>query len=102
MSTVQTSAQQPAAATADNKSRMKLRSFMRYSWNQNGPEHAAATSSSPHTDTVDRQKGMARAAAACAPCTSPRLAYIPVNPTGASTIGKDCSRPNKGVFKSTT
>ena len=49
---------------------------------------AGATSSIGHTDTVDMVNGMPLFAAALAACTSPRLAYIPVNPTGARAIGK--------------
>ncbi len=40
------------------------------------------------TETEDRVKGIPFATAARAACTSPRRAYMPVNPTGASIIGK--------------
>ncbi len=48
---------------------------------------AGATSSIGHTDTVDRVKGTPFAAAARAAWTSPRRAYMPVRPTGASATG---------------
>ena len=39
-------------------------------------------------DTVDWMNGIFRLHAARTACTSPRLAYMPVSPTGASAIGR--------------
>ncbi|CSC45430.1 Uncharacterised protein [Vibrio cholerae] len=39
------------------------------------------------------------ASAACAACTSPRRAYIPVKPTGERAIGSAIFSPNSSVSK---
>ncbi|MNL58059.1 hypothetical protein D3C87_1816650 [compost metagenome] len=64
-----------------------------------GRSMAGATSSIGHTDTVDRVKGMPLAAAALAACTSPRRAYMPVRPTGASATGIDRVSLNRRVSR---
>ena len=60
---------------------------------------AGATSSIGHTETVDRVKGTPRDVAALAACTSPRRAYMPVRPTGASMIGSRRVSSNSWVSR---
>jgi hypothetical protein len=79
---------------------MKPRSFSTYSWHQIGRADCAVTSFNGHTDTVDWMNGMLRSAATRAACTSPRRAYMPVRPTGASAIGRSCFTPNHSVLRS--
>jgi len=99
MSTVNTRVVTPAACARSSALRMKPRSRSMYSWNHIGRRIAGATSSIGQTDTVDRVNGTPRLSAARAACTSPRRAYMPVRPTGASATGIASFSPNSSVSR---
>ncbi len=50
-----------------------------------------------HRPTVERVNGTPAAFAAFAACASPRRAYMPASPTGASTTGMESVWPNRVV-----
>ena len=98
-SSVSTSAEHLAARARSIRRSMKGRSFITYSWNQNGLLVWAATSSIEQMLMVDRVNGTPNASAARAARISPSACCMPVRPVGASATGIATSWPIMVLFR---
>src|SRR5450830_1036116 len=86
-SRVSTSAEQRAALARSIRRLMNSRSFITYSWNQNGWLVLAAISSIEQMLMVDKVNGTPNFSAALAARISPSACCMPVSPVGASATG---------------
>src|SRR5450830_1474405 len=92
-SSVNTSAPHLAALARSIRRLMNSRSFMTYSWNQNGFVVFAATSSIEQMLMVDRVNGTPNFSAAWAARISPSACCMPVRPVGDRATGMETACP---------